>query len=258
MSESPIPDPGQRRGFTLTEVSLATFVMALAFLPVAGLITQGLHQTDVSVGFTTAMDIAQATMNALLDPEVTISQIPLTPLPVTFTQFDNTVTSGSVGADALLNPIIPSQYNSTVENGRRVIRQVGLPYFVDIWTAVLRANADLTFHCYQSPHVRYDTAPQDQSYYRTMALGDGDWAWSPYNEGIAATRMYSDGKAWAQTEQTVQQRDFSTTTTALNPVPATAVYANLMKILLRVSWPQVRNGPPTRSFWLTTFKARLK
>jgi hypothetical protein len=247
-------------GFTMVEIALATLILALTFLPIAGLILQGTKQSDVSVTYTTAMDLGQAIMNAVLDPNVSMNQIPLTPLPLTVTQFDDATTAGSVGADPLLDNLIPPTYANSVSSGRRVFQSSGYSFHLDLWTALLRADTDLSFGYYQSPHVNYDAAlSQGTCFFNTLVLGAGDFTnWSPYNESIPAANMAIDGKPWAQSTVSAMQSNFSTPTTALNPAPATPIYANFMKILLRITWPRVRGGPPVRAFWLMTYKARLK
>src|SRR5262249_34200895 len=116
------------------------------------------------------------------------------------------------------------------------------------------------------PHVNYDAAlTTGNCFCKTLILADTDYTnWSPYNETLTtsnpagAAAMYPDGALWAQSTTSLPQSGFSTPTTNLSPAPGTAVYANLMKILLRVNWPKSRSGAGLRTFWLMTYKAQLQ
>ncbi|MBI3890426.1 MAG: hypothetical protein HY303_02725, partial [Candidatus Wallbacteria bacterium] len=66
-------------GFTFIEISLATLIMALALLPIFGLIQGGLVRTDVSVSYSAATELASAVMNQLLSDALPFEKIPETP-----------------------------------------------------------------------------------------------------------------------------------------------------------------------------------
>jgi len=68
-----------RTGFTFIEIAMATLVMALALLPIFGMIQGGLVRSDISVSYSAATELASALMNQLMSDVLPFDSIPETP-----------------------------------------------------------------------------------------------------------------------------------------------------------------------------------
>lgn len=229
------------------EISLATLVMALALLPIFGLITGGLVRSDVSVSYSSALEISSSIMSKLLSEQIPFGDIPASPEGTYKTP------EGSVAGAASLDLVFDDPGWQVDENSRTLVKE-NILYRVELWVGEFREDGDLTFHYYENPRINYNQANPFNAYYATLRLRDGDWEFSPYN----TESPHITGSAWATVATSLTQWDLSTSGTA-TPRDQNE---NLKKLVLRTSW-----GPPeggtravgraVKDIWLVSFRANL-
>ncbi len=245
-----------RFGVTFIEICMAVAILAMALIPIAGLITGGLARSDLSVSYTTAAELAEGILNNMLSDSFPFVSIPETPAG----QWG--APGGSVAADPNLDPIFEGEEPFTVDGNLRYVVKNGIRYDVEIWVLNYGDASDLEFHYYESPRVNYykqfsevpDGSPR---IVWKVCLQGSDYPYSPYNESISPANLVT-GAAWCTVVRTVNQSEVSEpVSTAVPPS-----FQNFKKIWLRISWSGVFNnrrgiGRQRKSLDVVTFRANL-
>lgn len=245
----------RRAGITFIEISLATLILALALLPVVGLIQGGLVRTDVSVSYSAATELGSAVMNKLLGDSLRFEDIPATPAG------SYLAPDGSVAFESSLDPVFDDADWQTEEKARARTKD-NIRYKVELWVGNFRGDTDLRFSYLENPNVDFTQASPYNRYNPRLKLAADDWPFSPYNPAQKPTDHLDKnrpGSAWSTqissyTQYEVMGRLGTSTGSNSNQT--------LKKLVLRVSWsgkPTGRHGlgDATKEFWLISLRANL-
>lgn len=243
-----------RHGMSFIEISMATIILALALLPVFGLIQGGLVRSDVSASYSAATELATALMNKLLSDTVKFADIPAT------TAGGYLTAAGSVAAESSLGPLF-DEPGWEAEGQAMARTKDNIRYKVELWVGNLSADTDLVFHYLVNPEVDYQQARAADSKYGLYdnVLVLPDYEYSPYNPANAHLDANNPGSAWSTRVTTLNQWEVAS---KRNPVAHDA-NNNFKKLVIRVSWsgqPTGRTGlgNATKEFFLISFRANLE
>jgi hypothetical protein len=248
-----LPQKG-RGGMSFIEISMATIILALALLPVFGLIQGGLVRSDVSASYSAATELATALMNKLLSDTVKFADIPASAAGSYLTP------AGSVAAETSLAALF-DEPGWEAEDKAMARTKDNIRYKVELWVGNMAADADLVFHYLVNPEVDYQQARAPETRYGLFdnVLVLPDYEYSPYNPANGHLDANNPGSAWSTRVTTLNQWEVAS---KLNPVPHDA-NNNFKKLVLRVSWsgkPTGRSGlgDATKEFFLISFRANLE
>lgn len=243
-----------RRGVSFIEISLATIVLAVALIPVFGLIQGGLIRSDVSTSYSAATELASSLMNKLLGDALPFDDIPESP------GGEYGKPGGSVANDSKLDQLfIDSGW--AIDGQGRARTKDNIRYKAELWVENFDGDDDLQFRYLENPNVDYNQATPYNSFYPKMMLTAADWAFSPYNSSQAKGNKLdanAPGSAWASKVILVNQM-----TVRKKIVPGAAVvHQNFKKLLIRISWSGKATGrkalgDASKEFWLISFRANL-
>jgi len=243
---------GRRLGVTFIEVCVSVVLLAVAVIPIFGLITGGLVRTDINASYTTASQLLQGVMSNLLSDSFSFYSIPQSDL-TKYRQAD-----GSVAADPRLDPVFGHD-NFQTEMQMRFILKNGLRFDIELWVANYDQAGDILFTHLETPMVNYYSDPDSML---KLVLDATDYradGYSPFHPSLQASQLIT-GSAWAST---IVSSDQSAFTELTDDGSGSMVYNNFKKLVLRVSWTtgrSYRRGQTqqhTRELWLVSFRANL-
>lgn len=222
-------------------------ILAMALIPVFGLITGGVMRTDISVSLSGAVELATATMNKLLSESLPFDAIPVTPAGGYRQE------SGSVAGATTLDPVFEESGWTVTGNGRSRTKD-GITYKVQLWSGEALRDSDITFRYLASPQIQTENGGGRFDW--LLAMGAGDWDFCPYNP--TGSNRVTGTPAWASQEVTLNQWDVSA---AASSAPHDQNH-NIKKLVVRVSWslrdPGTRGvGVGEKEFFLISLRANL-
>ena len=261
-----------RTGFTFIEIAMATLVMALALLPIFGMIQGGLVRSDISVSYSAATELASALMNQLMSDVLPFDSIPETP------GGKYLAADGSVAAKSGLDAIF-GDGGWVVDNFSRLRTATNasannIQYRVDLWVGRFKEDGELNFSYLENPNIDFTQKGQPSDkfdrFFTKMVLDD--WTFSPYNPGQEVGNHLKGPKTVPATPPTTLSGSaWATRVTSINQFVVTSRKSasvvsgdnkNLKKLVLRIQWSgkatgRTGLGDHDKEFWLVSFRANL-
>lgn len=239
---------------------MAIAILAMALIPIFGLISGGLVQTDMSVTYTTAVELSKSVMNQLLSPEIPFDSLPLSAAaaypapggpPADF--------GGNVAGSAAFDSLFGEEWDTHATFHSRTKTLNGITYHVFVWIGNYGAQDDIQFNFYQAPIIDWSQSTTSPFYYNPalqLTAADVASGFSPYLTAgsTPSAQIASHTTAtWASDLILVDHWSRS------EPTTSGGDYRNFVKITVLTMWQRRdAKGDFHNQFPLVSFRANLR